>query len=187
MKIIAVLATTRDGLIGTHAGTLPWDLPRDRALFRNLTLGQTIVVGRKTWNPSYFPLPGRRNVVLSRDAEPSSFPGSDAVYRTIEGLINEEKARGTEVLVIAGGGQIYEAFLEKGWIDEVYLSLVEHARPLPPNQQVFLPFDFEIRNDSILFCTLPPQEFSYDSSTSFPGFQWFTFSKYTYSLYNSTE
>ncbi|HEX7354953.1 MAG TPA: dihydrofolate reductase [Mycobacteriales bacterium] len=63
-----VWAQSADGVIGRD-GALPWQLPEDMALFRALTAGGTVVMGRRTWEslPARFrPLPGRRNVVLTR-------------------------------------------------------------------------------------------------------------------------
>jgi dihydrofolate reductase len=64
-----VWAQAANGVIGRD-GTLPWHLPEDMARFRALTAGATVIMGRKTWEslPERFrPLPGRRNVVLTRD------------------------------------------------------------------------------------------------------------------------
>lgn len=63
-----VWAQSADGVIGRDGG-LPWHLPEDLALFRALTTGGTVVMGRRTWEslpPRFRPLPGRRNVVLTR-------------------------------------------------------------------------------------------------------------------------
>ena len=62
-------AVARGGVIG-RGGTLPWDLPEDMARFRALTMGRPVVMGRRTWEslPDRFqPLPGRRNVVVTRN------------------------------------------------------------------------------------------------------------------------
>ena len=63
-----VAAVARNGVIGRD-GTIPWHLPEDLARFRELTLGRTVVMGRRTWEslPDRFrPLPGRTNVVVTR-------------------------------------------------------------------------------------------------------------------------
>jgi dihydrofolate reductase len=65
-----VWAQAANGVIGRD-GTLPWQLPEDLAHFRALTRGTTVIMGRRTWEslpPRFRPLPGRHNVVLSRDA-----------------------------------------------------------------------------------------------------------------------
>jgi len=72
-----VWAQAANGVIGRD-GTLPWRLPEDLAHFKALTTGATVVMGRTTWEslpPSFRPLPGRRNVVLSRSVR--ELPGAD--------------------------------------------------------------------------------------------------------------
>lgn len=74
-----VWAQSRDGVIGRD-GALPWRVPEDMALFRALTTGGTVVMGRRTWEslpPRFRPLPGRRNVVLTR----GEAPGAEVIRR----------------------------------------------------------------------------------------------------------
>ncbi len=101
-----VWAQARDGVIGAGGG-LPWHLPEDLALFRRLTMGSTVVMGRRTWEslPERFrPLPGRTNVVLTSD------PGWSGDGATRAGGVSEVlAAHGT--LWVIGGGAVYEAFL----------------------------------------------------------------------------
>ncbi|MCU1477450.1 MAG: Dihydrofolate reductase [Subtercola sp.] len=71
MSIALIWAEARGGIIG-DAGTIPWHLPEDLAHFKELTTGDAVLMGRKTWDslPERFrPLPGRRNLVLTRDPE----------------------------------------------------------------------------------------------------------------------
>jgi dihydrofolate reductase len=101
-----VWARSRDGVIGAD-GALPWHLPEDLRLFRALTLGSTVVMGRRTWEslPSRFrPLPGRRNVVLSSTLGPAE--AGVAVARSVPDVL----AMGEDLWVI-GGGAVYTAFL----------------------------------------------------------------------------
>ena len=68
MKLSLVVAMSRSGLIGS-AGGLPWRLPRDLKHFRRLTWGKPIIMGRKTHEALGRPLPGRTNIVLTRQAD----------------------------------------------------------------------------------------------------------------------
>lgn len=105
MTVSLIWAEARDRVIG-FAGAIPWHLPEDMAMFRELTMGGTVVMGRATWDslPERFrPLPGRRNVVLTRQAGwqaegATPAPSVDAVLGAASG----------EVWVI-GGGQVYDA------------------------------------------------------------------------------
>jgi dihydrofolate reductase len=101
-----VWAQAPDGVIGVD-GDLPWDLPEDRRLFKALTLGSTVVMGRRTWEslpPRFRPLPGRRNVVLSTTLEAPA--GADVVRS-----VDEVLATGHDELWVIGGGGVYAAFL----------------------------------------------------------------------------
>lgn len=101
MTIALVWARTADGVIGRD-GTLPWHLPEDLARFRRLTDGCTVVMGRSTWEslPERMrPLPGRRNVVLSRT------PGYDAPgAEVVDGLPAALALVGVDTGAGAGAG-----------------------------------------------------------------------------------
>ena len=71
MKLHLIYARARNGVIGRH-NQMPWHLPEDLAHFKRVTLGQPVIMGRKTWDslPARFrPLPGRRNIVVTRQSE----------------------------------------------------------------------------------------------------------------------
>ncbi len=68
MQLKLIFARARNGVIGHH-NTLPWHLPEDLAHFKRQTLGSPVIMGRKTWDslpPKYRPLPGRLNIVVTR-------------------------------------------------------------------------------------------------------------------------
>jgi dihydrofolate reductase len=102
-----VWAQASNGVIGAD-GAIPWRLPEDMAQFRARTLGATVVMGRRTWDslPERFrPLPGRRNVVLSRRADFDP-PGAEVARRLDDAL----SSPGGDVWVI-GGGDVYQRSL----------------------------------------------------------------------------
>ena len=106
MTVRMVWAQAAGGVIGA-GGALPWHLPEDLRLFRVLTVGATVVMGRRTWEslPARFrPLPGRRNVVLSATLDPAE-PGAEVV-RSVDDVL----ALPGDLWVI-GGGAVYAAFL----------------------------------------------------------------------------
>ncbi|RBY80661.1 dihydrofolate reductase [Geodermatophilus sp. TF02-6] len=105
-SVALIWAQAEGGVIGAD-GRLPWHLPEDLALFRTLTTGSTVVMGRRTWEslPERFrPLPGRRNVVLTTDPSWSADGASRA--GSVEGALEH---RGD--LWVVGGGRVYAAFL----------------------------------------------------------------------------
>jgi dihydrofolate reductase len=101
MTVGLVWAQSTSGVIGRDGG-IPWRLPEDQARFKELTMGHTVVMGRLTWESlpaSVRPLPGRRNVVLTRQAD---YPADRAeVVATLDDAVTDE-----ETWVI-GGEQIY--------------------------------------------------------------------------------
>jgi dihydrofolate reductase len=119
LTIIAALAD--NGVIG-RAGSLPWHLPDDLRRFKSLTMGRPILMGRRTFESIGRPLPGRRNLVLTRSARP--FPaGVQAVASLASAL--EACAKDPEVCVI-GGAEVFREALPQA--DRLELTRV-HARP----------------------------------------------------------
>jgi dihydrofolate reductase len=105
-SVSLIWAQARDGVIGADGG-LPWHLPEDLALFRRLTTGSTVVMGRRTWEslPERFrPLPGRTNVVLTSDPDWSADGARSAA--SVEQVLAEH-----ESFWVIGGGAVYDSFL----------------------------------------------------------------------------
>ena len=101
-SIIAAIA--ENGCIGKD-GTLPWHLPEDLKRFKELTMGHPVIMGRKTWEslPERFrPLPGRTNVVVTRQAD---YPLPEGVERVAS--IEDALAEHAEDAFIIGGAQLY--------------------------------------------------------------------------------
>ena len=118
--VALIWAQARGRVIGA-GGALPWQLPEDMAMFRRLTAGSTVVMGRRTWEslPERFrPLPGRTNVVLTSDPE-WSHGGAQRAASVAEVL-----ARHPSVWVI-GGGAVYDAFLP--YADRLVVTEVDLA------------------------------------------------------------
>lgn len=108
MTVTLIWAEAADRIIGAD-GTLPWHVPEDMQRFKELTMGGTVVMGRVTWEsvPEKFrPLPGRRNIVVTRQA-PYEAPGAEVASSLEEAL---RLADGEDVWV-AGGSAIYEQAL----------------------------------------------------------------------------
>lgn len=105
MTVGLIWAQSPSGVIG-RAGGIPWRLPEDQARFKELTLGHTVVMGRLTWESlpaKVRPLPGRRNVVVTRQADYM------AEGATVVGSL--EEAVTDEQMWVIGGEQIYLAAL----------------------------------------------------------------------------
>jgi dihydrofolate reductase len=105
-RVNLIVAWARGGVIG-RAGGLPWHLPEDLRRFKRITMGHPIVMGRRTWDSIGRPLPGRRNIVVSRNPDWSA-PGCETAASLQQALSMCEGA--AEVFVI-GGAQFFEAAL----------------------------------------------------------------------------
>jgi len=103
MKVVIIAAVAENGVIG-DAGTIPWHISDDLKRFKRLTMGHPIIMGRKTFASLGKPLPGRRNVVLTRGAPllgVECFASLDAAL----------KACGEATVFIIGGAEIYRLAL----------------------------------------------------------------------------
>ena len=116
-RICLVAACDRAGGIGRD-NQLPWHLPADLAHFKALTLGHPIVMGAKTYAAIGRALPGRQNLVLSRDPV-KQFAGATRVESVTAALAVADG----DVVMVIGGGQVYAAFLPLA--DEVFLTRVD--------------------------------------------------------------
>ncbi|AYJ33004.1 dihydrofolate reductase [Corynebacterium xerosis] len=103
-------AQTSDGVIG-DGDSMPWHIPEDLAHFRTTTMGAPVIMGRRTWDslPAKFrPLPGRRNVVLSRSLTPDDIPGAELAHSLDAAL---DMLGDVPVVWIIGGGRVYREAL----------------------------------------------------------------------------
>lgn len=118
--ISIIAAMDRNRLIGKD-NTLPWRLPADLAHFKQVTMGKPIIMGRKTWDSLGRPLPGRTNVVVTRDRDFSA-AGCVVVHSMDEALT---AADGHEEIMIIGGSSFYEQALPLA--DRMYLTVIDDA------------------------------------------------------------
>jgi dihydrofolate reductase len=100
-----VVAIGDNGAIGKD-GKVPWRIPEDLKHFKNVTMGHAIIMGRKTWDEVGRPLPGRRNLVVSR--RPGLVLEGAEVFSTLEAAIAAARTTDDEPHII-GGSTIYEA------------------------------------------------------------------------------
>ncbi|HBX55554.1 dihydrofolate reductase [Pseudomonas sp. UBA2684] len=120
--LIAALAQNR--VIGRD-NQLPWHLPADLKHFKALTLGKPIIMGRKTWDSLGRPLPGRLNLVVSR--QPGLQLDGAEVFASLDAALERAnawaRAEDAEELMLIGGAQLYEQGLAQA--DRLYLTRVE--------------------------------------------------------------
>ena len=125
MKLALIWAMSNNRTIGRN-NALPWHLPEDMKYFKRVTMGKPIIMGRKTWKSIGRPLPGRTNVVITRDKNFHA-DGVKIVHTLDEAVALSEKIcliDGAEEAVVIGGAEIYALSLPRA--DRLYMTQV-HA------------------------------------------------------------
>ncbi len=115
MQLIIIAALNRKRVIGKD-GKLPWHISEDLKRFKRLTVGHTVLMGRKTFESMGKPLTERRNVVLTSKKIPGveTYP---TITEALSALKDEEK------IFVIGGGKIFEQFLDK--VSDLFLTIVD--------------------------------------------------------------
>lgn len=117
MIISLIAAMAQDRIIGMD-NTMPWHLPADLAWFKRNTLNKPIIMGRKTFESIGKPLPGRLNIVLSRQ------PGTDTRVTWVNSIEQALQTAGeVEEVMIIGGGHLYQQMLPQA--TRLYLSHID--------------------------------------------------------------
>ena len=127
MEIVFVVAIAENGVIGAN-GAIPWRLKSDMQRFRALTIGKPVVMGRKTFVSLRRPLPGRTNIVITRDA---NFRAAGAVVATSAAdaravALGDAMRRSVAEIAVIGGADIYSQWMDSA--DRLEITEV-HARP----------------------------------------------------------
>ena len=136
----AIVAVAENGVIG-RGGDLPWRLSEDLKWFKRITLGHTILMGRKTWESLPGALPSRQNWVLSRTANQKD---GMSVFRSMEEV---QQALGpSQTLFIIGGGEIYSMALPL--CHELFIS--EVRRKVPDGDAFFPNYKDQFRPVEVL-------------------------------------
>lgn len=137
LPLSLIAAHAENGVIGID-NRMPWHLPGDFRYFKATTLGKPIIMGRKTWDSLGRPLPGRLNLVVSRQAG-LVLDGAE-VYPTLQAALARAevwaKAQGVDEVMLIGGAQLYALGLP--FADRLYLTRVEAS---PEGDAFFPPFD----------------------------------------------
>ena len=123
MQVSLIVAAAHNGAIGKE-GTMPWHLPADLKHFKNITWGLPIIMGRKTFDSLGKPLPGRTNIVITRQ---TNWNPSNEVIVVADVITALSKARecGVKEVVVIGGGEIYNLFFDLA--TRIYLTRVDAA------------------------------------------------------------
>lgn len=124
--VAMIAAVGSNGVIGADNG-IPWRLPSDFAFFKRTTMGKPLIMGRKTFESIGKPLPGRTNIVVTRDHDFA--PVGVEVVRSLEDALDLAQAiaarDGVDEVMIGGGGAIYAAMMPRA--DRLYITHVDAA------------------------------------------------------------
>lgn len=126
MSTLSLIAAMARGRIIGRDNTLPWQLPEDLKHFKATTLGKPVIMGRKTWESLGRPLPGRRNIVISRNT--GYLPTGGELAPSLQTAITMA-AEADEIFVI-GGADIYRQALplaQRLYLTEIALDVVGDA------------------------------------------------------------
>lgn len=126
MELVIVAAVAANGVIGAD-GDIPWHHPEDLQHFKETTMGGPVIMGRRTYESIARdlggPLPGRTNVVLSR-SDPD-LPEEVVVVSSPDEAVAAAEATGADTAYVAGGGAVYELFLDRA--DRLVLTELHDA------------------------------------------------------------
>ncbi len=166
MKVSLIVAMDLEKGIGKN-NDLMWHLPADMRFFKETTLNHIVVMGRKNFEsiPERFrPLSNRENAILTRN---SNFKAPNCeIFHSMESCLNHYEKETERIVFIIGGGQIYQEVLENNWVDEMYITFVDHVFDA---DTFFPPVNFSLWNEEILLSQ------SADSQNEYA----FTVKKYT--------
>jgi len=127
MKLAIIVAAAKNGVIGRN-NQLPWHLPQDLKYFKAVTLGKPVIMGRKTYESIGKPLPGRTNIVITRNKDWVAAEGVVVTNSFDQALLEAQKvldsaASDFDEAMVIGGAEIYRAALQ--FADRVYLTRVD--------------------------------------------------------------
>lgn len=124
LPLCLIVAATRNRVIGRD-NAMPWHLPEDLRYFKARTLGKPVIMGRKTWESLGRPLPGRLNIVVSR--QPGLQLDGAEVFADLTGAVERGRKwaeeQGVDEVMLIGGGQLYHQALAQA--SRVYLTRIE--------------------------------------------------------------
>ena len=123
MLISLIVAMASNRVIG-HQGDIPWKIPGEQKMFKEITLGHAVIMGRKTYESLSSPLPGRTNIVVTRQTDFKA-PGC-IVAQNLDGAINACPDNENEAFIIGGGLLYHESLI---LADRIYLTLIPREIP----------------------------------------------------------
>ena len=147
VRIAMIAGVAENGVIGSDQ-TIPWRVPSDMAFFKKTTMGKPIVMGRKQYETVGRPLPGRTNIVVTRQV--GYQPEGVLVFSSIDAALDKAReiaqADGVDEIMIIGGGELYAQLIDRA--DRLYITHID----LNPAGDVLFPV---IRHEDWAIVDLP--------------------------------
>lgn len=141
MRVSLIAAMAHNQVIGRD-NQLPWRLPADLTHFKQLTMGKPLIMGRKTFKSIGKPLPGRTNIVVSRDED---FAAEGVIVaHSLNSALTKAEAHldDSDEVMVMGGANIYYQYLPRA--DRMYLTLVEAEVEGDAHFPVYVPDEWEL-------------------------------------------
>ena len=123
MLISLIVAMASNRVIG-YQGDIPWKIPGEQRMFKKITLGHVVIMGRKTYESLVRPLPGRTNIVVTRQTDYQA-PGC-IVAQDFDGAIKSSPTDENEAFIIGGGQLYHEALSLSG---RIYITVIPREMP----------------------------------------------------------
>lgn len=125
ISLSLIVAAADDNAIGINNG-LPWHLPEDLRFFKRTTMGKPVIMGRRTFESVGRPLPGRTNVILTRNKDYQA-PEGVLVFDTLQPALDQLEAAGQDEVFVIGGGELFRETMH----DAAYLYLTRVHCTIP--------------------------------------------------------
>ena len=147
ISLIVAMASTR--VIG-HQGDIPWKIPGEQKMFKEITLGHVVIMGRKTYESLACPLPGRTNIVVTRQTD---YQAPDCIIaQNLDEAIKSCPPDESEAFII-GGGQLYQETISMA--DRIYLTVIPREIPGDTLFPEISETDFEIVKSEFIDGVVP--------------------------------
>ena len=144
MLISLIVAMASNRVIGNR-GDIPWKIPGEQKMFKEITLGHTVIMGRKTYESLDGPLPGRTNIVVTRQTDYKA-PGC-IITQNLDKAIKSVAADESEAFII-GGGLLYQETISMA--DRIYVTLIPREIPGDTYFPKIPEADFEIKKSKFI-------------------------------------
>ena len=159
MIISLIVAMASNRVIGSRGG-IPWKIPGEQKMFKRITMGHTMIMGRKTYESIGRPLPGRTNIVVTR--QPNYLAPGCIVVHDLDSAIKACAADESEAFII-GGGQLYHETISTA--DRIYLTLIPKEIRGDTYFPEFSEADFEIVESNFVDGVEPYHFYIYERLT----------------------